>query len=327
MLSGRHSTNMASSGSQAQPQQAQYQNNSIINGRQTHSVTPSSFHSTTPTNFNINQRSVPNLTQLLQQKQRVFLSPQPSNSDSNTNLSSRSPNQMPYYADLIPINSSSPNVPVPLHSQSIIRPRVHGEWKSVENLPQSLTPRSTKTIDFGESPGNNIRQGERISSNQQNHSSSSAKNLNLTFDLINTYGNSQLSDSSKEFPEYAKIIKNDEMLSSPEYDQIRTPPEPILQHVKDKGRPGTIIGSSSLVHDTNNKVNFHIHGMTPNAFSPSSKVKTSVSLFSPPLGSGNKNGAESTDCSSLGRSSTSDGDFGTLGDPSAVSNNFINAGK
>jgi hypothetical protein len=339
--------------SQAQPQQAQYQNNGMVNGRQaqSQSVTPSSFHSmtVTPTNFSISQRSVPNLPQLLQQKQQQQQQQQQQRAfqplllgspggGSSSNLSNRSPNQqqqqVPYYADLLPTTPT--------------KPRVHGEWKSVDNLPQSLTPR-TGNIDFGESPRH----------------PNPAKNLNLTFDLINStsgnsYGNTNL---SKNFPEYAKIMTSDnEPLSSPEYDHIRPISDQQQQQQMNgngnlgKGRPGPVVGSGSgglnLVSVTtteqgHNKVNVNLHShhgpvlspsSTTTAFSPSSvssKLRTPSALFSQQQSGGvlggsgsnnSKNGAESTDCSSLGRSSTSDGDFGTLGD-SAVGQYIANAGK
>ncbi|CAG7837994.1 unnamed protein product [Allacma fusca] len=135
---------------------------------------------------NFNQRSVPNLPQLLQPK-RLFLSPQPQQSLSQTNLvssngnlnlatnggltksSNNASNAVSYYADLIPNVSGSsvgPSVPIispiPQHpgqhpqqqqqQQPPPKPRVRVEWKSVENLQQNSNnnPRISTNIDFGE---------------------------------------------------------------------------------------------------------------------------------------------------------------------------------
>jgi len=211
------------------------------------------------------------------------------------------------------------------------KPRMRVEWKSVDNLQQQhyapmLT--STKSIDFGDESGMNSHGGSKtlsfdsLVSTEQNSNGDhtpvkSLENLTSTSTLLLDNGYVPCTKKGMETPPKENEYASPKI--SPEYDRIKSPAQIALEN---KERLACMIGISSKKSENSGLDVMMLlkgkmesvakgkesSGMTNGLLCPVTEVKSET------LGSkgSTKSGADSTDCSSLGRSSTSDGDFGTL---------------
>lgn len=336
--------------------------------------------------FGLNQRSVPNLPQLLQPlslnnnnmytptptpghqqparggqglnnvnspQRRLFLSPQPNETSprcripvsSSTTFGGSSGNilndaedddgNMPYYSELtlsppklspgfMPVHMSGgfPSVqnqgqqgPIMAHPGQ--KPRVRVEWKSVENLQKHNGPRLTTThndIDINGGPSQHVYNSPVHSNNHNSNNSSSGGGgggSNKSFQR-ESFRLSHASPIASSTPvgfgfEDNKIERPEK---SPEYDRIKTPSE-IAQEMKER-----FANNLESVHyvEPNPPKNTNLNLPNNNNSSGTGSANKGVTATNNTLNTTlNHLGKNETDCNSLGRSSTSDGDFGTLG--------------
>jgi hypothetical protein len=296
-------------------------------------------------NSNINNNNSPH--------KRLFLSPQPhesprlrvSNASSNFGGSSGnllSENETPYYSELtlsppksspgfmpahipFPLNNVSgrpgPGPPPPMANHGIGvgqppqsgQPRVRVEWKSVDNLQKHNGPRLTTTgkeIDIG--PVEVGIPNKELSQNDGGFKVNHPPMSTLFSGSVNPEG----------FHNHSH--KTGLPAKSPEYDMIRTPSE-IAKEMKERFSSSSGKVKDLSVHyvepSSGQASDMNDSGKDSSVSAPQTSNDSDTVVTTNTLNTtlcqlavvGGKNGTESTDCSSLGRSSTSDGDFGTLG--------------